>query len=271
MQQIEPQILIQRVTVYKTSFNGYVEYKYVNTQKNEKLLICFSGESNCSFNLRNQTALAKLASDVVHSTCAHNKSKKFIETRILQINDNLVMKKFIEAYIYTNFITNESKLSFQIVDIQSIYPDPQILLKQLFNLSECGSAREDLIRLIKQLIICDYAIWNLLQFNIFFGQNGQILADLFSQLSKGRGLSLKSATKYNYSFTYSFNLNNLQISHPLQELLNIDIFYDLELKSNMNFPTFILGQHLSNYKPAHGNIDHLLEQFLYKLQEGQPS
>ncbi|CAD8070332.1 unnamed protein product [Paramecium sonneborni] len=274
----KPSIIIQKDPVCQECFIGYVEHMFKMslrlkcniTQKNEKLLICFSGGQN-------STALVKMTSDVVYSTCAHNKSKMFIQAHVLYINESFIMKEFIQEYQpqdYIPFLTNECKLPFQTIDIQSIYPDPYVLLQQLHNLSEFGSSREDFVRLIKLHIIYDYAIKNGFQ-NICFGQNGQRLAaDLFSQLSKGRGLSLQSATKYNYSFVYPINQNKLQILHPLKDLLNKDILYYLRLKSNINFPNFILGQHLSHAvknKPANGNIDHLLEQFIDKLQEGFPS
>lgn len=46
--------------------------------------------------------MAKLSGDVVHSTCAHNKSKMFIEADVLHINENFIMKEFIKDYVKQN-------------------------------------------------------------------------------------------------------------------------------------------------------------------------
>lgn len=43
---------------------------------------------------RNSIAMAKLASDVVYSTGFYNKSKMFIETEVLHVNESIIWKLF---------------------------------------------------------------------------------------------------------------------------------------------------------------------------------
>ncbi|KAM3139626.1 hypothetical protein pb186bvf_008271 [Paramecium bursaria] len=147
----------------------------------------------------------------------------------------------------------------------------------LSQLPEFGSAREDFIKYIKHHIIFKYAAEQ--QFTkIVFAQNGQRLtSDLFSQLSKGKGYSLTSATKYVYEqeFPSQFFLEQaeqpsikIQTLRPLKDLINKDVLFYLK---NKNIERFRLGLALSQpqkNKASNGNIDHLLEDFIDKLQVG---
>jgi len=145
-------------------------------------------------------------------------------------------------------------------------------LKQvLTTLSDTGSSKEDVLFQFKQYLIHDFALKNGVT-KIALGDTAQKIAvKSLSQICKGRGANL-----LNEVGIIDAKFPELKVTRPMNDLLTKEVlFYNhhfgIDKHLLLNPALCEISEFKKSNLPANGNIDHLLEDFITKLQGGFPS